>query len=249
MKNWVINSATIVGRDHILTKKNRQDFLVYREFEDLKIGVVCDGCGEGEYSEVGASLIGTFTLNFLLNHFKPNVLPVAQAFLPLSTEYLEQCITFFIKSLSIMLYERQEILFVKDFMLSTCLFCVIDKENITIGYCGDGVIIINDKARILDQKGAPHYIAYKNIPKEALEKQPTSLNFFTIETYKQSEIEKVVIGSDGVVPIVESSIISQLQLYGTKKRQLQRKFNIWHEEKLFCDDATCIVFESANEKR
>ena len=61
---WNINSASIIGRDHELTKKNKQDFVCSFVSDNFVIGVVCDGCGESQYSEVGASLIGTFVLNY-----------------------------------------------------------------------------------------------------------------------------------------------------------------------------------------
>jgi serine/threonine protein phosphatase PrpC len=140
---------------------------------------------------------------------------------------------------------QEQISFLKEFMLSTCLFCVIIDNKIIIGHCGDGVIIVNDDIRILDQIGSPHYIAYKNIPKEVLETNPSNLDFFKIEEYDFTKINKIVIGSDGIQPLVDKKMISDL--YGTQKRQLQRKFNVWQQNKLFGDDATCIVIEK-NEK-
>jgi len=246
---WNINSASIIGRDHELTKKNRQDFVCSHVSDDIIIGIVCDGCGESQYSEVGASLIGTFVLNYFKLYTK-HLSQVLQSSIDIKTS-LESCFSDFIFSFqrSLLFYctdePVQQVLFIKEFMLSTCLFCVLINDKVIIGHCGDGVIITNDQTRSLDQKGSPHYIAYKNIPKEALETSPSELEFFKIEILDQKDISKIVIGTDGIQPLIDKSLINQL--YGTQKRQLQRKFNIWQEQKIFGDDATCIVIEKQNE--
>jgi serine/threonine protein phosphatase PrpC len=240
MIKWTVNSATIIGRDHELTKKNRQDFLTTYVSHNTIIGVVCDGCGESQYSEVGASLIGTFVVNYFKLYTRQS----------LSIDFkqsLESCFSDFLFSLQrcLLLYANQQVLdqisFLKEFMLSTCLFCVILEDKMIVGHCGDGVVINNDEIKNIDQKGKPEYIAYKNIPKEVLETNPSELKFFEIEVLDLNKVNKIVIGTDGIVPIIEKSMVSQL--YGTQKRQLQRKFNLWQQEKLFGDDASCIVFE------
>jgi len=244
---WNINSASIIGRDHELTKKNKQDFVCSYVSDNFVIGVVCDGCGESQYSEVGASLIGTFVLNY----FKLYLRAASDDDLHIKTS-LESCFSDFMFSFqrSLLFYcindsTKEQVLFIKEFMLSTCLFCVLVNDKVIIGHCGDGVIIIDDQTRSLDQKGSPNYIAYKNIPKEALETSPSELEFFKIEILDQKDINKIVIGTDGIQPLIDKSLINQL--YGTQKRQLQRKFNIWQEQKIFGDDATCIVIEKQNE--
>ena len=244
MKKWNVNTASIIGRDHELSKKNRQDFILTYVSDEKIIGVVCDGCGDGEslYSEVGASLLGTF----IINYFKQ----ISNTFSIIYSFALEigKRLSDFIDSLNIIILNNNQLSqvnFIKDFMLSTNLFCLIVNEQILIGYCGDGIIIVDDKIEILDQKGSPHYIAYKCIPKEILEKQPTELSFFKFRIYKQEDVKKIVIATDGLIPIIDKSLVNNL--YGTQKRQLQRKFNLWQQQKLFCDDATCIVIERQDE--
>lgn len=250
MNKWNVNSATIVGRDHELTKKNRQDFVSVCSLDDRIIGVVCDGCGESQYSEVGASLIGTYVKNYFKEIIFPDPFPSFNDQDLLSLDLMienaiEQFINKICENLLFNLDRKEKITFIKDFMLSTNLFCFIFDEYIHIGYCGDGIIIIDDNIDVIDQKSSPHYVAYKNVPKEALETTPTKLSFFKFKTLRQKDITKIVIATDGVKPILDNSLISQL--YGNKKRQLQRKFNIWQEQKMFGDDASCIVFEKQYE--
>lgn len=237
--NWTLNSASIIGRDHELSKKNRQDFFHSYVSDDRIIGTVCDGCGESKYSEFGASLMGVMLVNFL--RFCENFNEIGKL--------LEKEFDYCFKTLQNILYfevttEQEKISFTKEFLLSTNLFCILVKNKIIIGNCGDGVIIVNKNIVTIDQDGKPEYIAYKSIPKEALETQPSSLNFFNIQTYDQFDVDSIVIATDGIQPIIDNNMFEQI--YGTKKRQLQRKFNVWQNEGFFADDATCIVIEKQN---
>lgn len=250
---WNINAATIVGRDHELSKKNRQDFQLSYQSQNLIVGVVCDGCGESLYSEVGASLIGTYIVNF----FRYSIASSSQFydvqfFSPSHLKFsLETKLTDFIASLQTQLLfkeseKSEKINFLDEFMLCTSLFCVLTNEIVIVGRCGDGVVVINDNVEFdnnlsdKDNKG-PEYIAYKVVPKEALKTTPSSLGFFQIDSFHEKDVNSIIIGSDGIQPILDKNLMSEM--YGTKKRKLQRKFNLWQEEKLFADDATCIVVE------
>lgn len=249
--NWLLSKATIVGRDHEFSKKNRQDFVHSLQTGDLSIGVVCDGCGESKYSEVGASLTGIYFLNYWRRyagiHFSSYKEVSVEALASLK-QSLEVGFTDFLLSLQHNLLfpniSAEKISFVDEFMLCTCLFSVIINDMIIVGHCGDGVIILNGERSSIDQEGRPEYIAYRSIPKEVLQTRPTALDFFQINVYPQESLDSVIIGTDGIEPLLDKGYLSDL--YGTRKRQLQRKFNLWQEQKIFGDDATCIVIEKQN---
>ena len=60
--------------------------------------------------------------------------------------------------------------------------------------------------------------------------------------YPVSPVDRLVIASDGLIPALKAGKLPDI--FGTKKRQLQRLFNVWQQkEKLFYDDVSCIVFE------
>src|SRR5262249_39126815 len=54
------HAAHSIGRDHILAQKNYQDAHALIQTDTHIIGVICDGCGEGVRSEVGAALAAEF---------------------------------------------------------------------------------------------------------------------------------------------------------------------------------------------
>lgn len=243
--NWTLNRATIIGREHEFSKKNKQDFLHTYISPELSIGVVCDGCGKSKYSEVGSALLSVFVVNLLRNTNSAIFINVEEL-----KNLLEYEIDLFIKRLQdILFFEAtslpERISFINEFLLSTCLFCVVTKDKVIVANCGDGVMIINKQIQEIHQEGKPEYIAYKSVPKEALDQRPTELSFFSIQSFDKDMIGNIVIGTDGIQPLIDKNLVSVL--YGTKKRQLQRKFNLLQDEGIFGDDASCIVIEKCEE--
>jgi serine/threonine protein phosphatase PrpC len=245
---WNINSAFIIGHEHERTKTNRQDFCGYflpGDGERKRYGgVICDGCSAGTYSEVGAALIG----NLILTLIKAGDIAKPDVF----GGYFEYNISHFLQALIECLKispGADKINFIHHFLLTTFIFAVIEEERLVVGRSGDGVIIINDDVNIIDQQGKPHYIAYREIPPEFFTEPPGPREDFFITMYPASNVHKLVIASDGLVPVIRGQRQRLQEIYGTHKRQLQRKFNVWQQkEKLFYDDVSCIVFERKEEE-
>jgi serine/threonine protein phosphatase PrpC len=55
--------GSIIGRNHVLAGKNNQDAYRIVSNEKFIIAVVCDGCGSGKHSEVGAKLGARLVIN------------------------------------------------------------------------------------------------------------------------------------------------------------------------------------------
>jgi hypothetical protein len=54
------HAATIQGRDHLLKRTNAQDAYALHVTPVGVVAIVCDGCGSGRHSEVGAALVAHF---------------------------------------------------------------------------------------------------------------------------------------------------------------------------------------------
>lgn len=239
--NWTLNKAIIIGNEHVFARTNRQDFCGFIEYADEKIvGVICDGCSSGKHSEVGASLIGLQLLKLLkklnftgdMNVYRINI---------------QVHIESFIYHLMNLMFEDSidKVQFVNDYMLTTFTFCVIDEENTFIGHAGDGIIVISQNNELhvenVDHNNSPHYIAY-NLVDEELLKSTKVKSDLEIKRYPTSEIDSIIIASDGLEPLVEKNMLSEL--YGNTGRKLQRKFNVWQKiDRMFGDDVSCVIFE------
>ena len=251
--SWKSNKAMTAGRDHKLFNVNRQDFCETFTDEGDVYGIVCDGCGSGLYTEVGASLIGNFILRLLstldLQSFNsPFDTSIATTYEEVSKEtisqYIEAKITLkvysFIEQITTnMQFENvaDKVKFINDYFLTTFIFGVVLRDFIVVGHCGDGVIVVDNDINVIDQGLGPHYLAYNNVPKEALQVQPSHLQGIKISIYNPKIVSRIAIGTDGLTPLVEKVD----ELFNVPR--LQRKFNVWSKDKIFFDDAACVTFE------
>jgi serine/threonine protein phosphatase PrpC len=143
-------------------------------------------------------------------------------------------------------YMREKISFIENYLLSTFIFFLIRNDIVFVGHCGDGIIVLNNHLGLgnivncIDERGSPDYIAYRLVPSNILKDSSKQIEI-KVDVHCAAEIDKLVIATDGLQPLVDSLELDQL--YDTQKRQLQRKFNIWQNDKKFGDDTSCIVVE------
>ena len=233
--NWSINKAITIGNDHLITKTNKQDFCSTADTDNSIVGVICDGCSSGKYSEVGATLIGTYLINSLLTI--NNIDSLGEETLKYQLGF---GLTSFIRQLcfNLGLNEKLQASFIEQCMASTFLFCTITEKHAYIGRSGDGIFIINGEKNVIDQDDMPEYIAYCALPRA----KKSFLDYMSVIKFDITKINDIIIASDGLLFLPEEKYP---ELYGTKKRQLQRKFNVWQNKRqiTFNDDVCLIVFE------
>jgi|GEM_PF-4251302 len=233
---WNVNKAITIGNDHLIEKSNKQDFCSLVHNDNIIVGVVCDGCSSAKHSEVGATLIGTYLMN--------NLLAMRNRIDTLSIDEIRYDIGFgltsFIRQLcfNLGLDENLQASFIEQCMTATFLFTVITDGYIYIGQCGDGIIIINGDKNEIDQDDKPEYIAYCALPGA----KKTFNDFINITKFGIDGISDIAIATDGLGYLSKEKYP---ELYGTDKRQLQRKFNVWQNKKqeILKDDVSLIVFE------
>lgn len=239
---WNISEAIIIGTEHIFAKSNRQDFCRSIVTDKGIFGVVCDGCSSGKYSETGAVLTG----QFLLKTFQQLQISDIDVF-----KYeLQSKLKLFFENLVSLMFETDDdkVTFIQDFLLTTFIFCIITNDRVLIGSAGDGITVIKVNGEIstnkIDHDNMPHYYAYNIVPPQYLSLDVKS--DIKIEEYLVNEVESIIIGTDGLEPVLDKSLIDRL--YKTNGRQLQRKFNVWqNKDKMFSDDVSCIVFEKVED--
>src|SRR3989338_6242050 len=146
--NFVIHQATHIGRDHLLEFKNRQD--AHLTFEGnlsgkkVGIGIVTDGCSEGNNSETGATL----GANFLIREIK--VLIEQGVPLKVLPNVLYSRLLDFLRLLVgnyVFDNPSDRVNFIKNTLLFTVVGFIVTDEASLIFYAGDGTIVIDDLVR------------------------------------------------------------------------------------------------------
>ncbi|MBN1410168.1 MAG: protein phosphatase 2C domain-containing protein [Spirochaetales bacterium] len=239
---WTVNKALILGRDHELSKRNRQDYCRYTSGKRVA-GVVCDGCGEGEFSETGAALLG----NFIINELNRADLNAVDAF---KDEIKSASCRFLNRLLDILNFSSENLKteFIRNFLLTTFVFCVIEGERAVIGSSGDGIIITDESVNIIDQDNRPNYLAYRVVPSGYMDFDDYNFDDLKVEFLDANALRRIAIASDGLKPVVSAGRIDEI--FGKTRRQLQRRLNVIQiKEKIFYDDVSIVVFERTGEYR
>lgn len=205
-----------IGAQHLETGMNCQDY----GFENGRMKVVCDGCSEGNHTEVGAKAYCYLaSLGYGIH------------------QIFKKLIDMFGQSTSS----------IKNFLCFTILSEVETETEFKISYCGDGYIILQDiTGRItfeeLTDGEYPKYFSYNYCDPDSLKyyKEGVEMNE---KIYKKSEYLNVGIASDGLRFIVNADEGLKNEfidlLNGENTVKIKRFIN--RNQKIFKDDIT-IVF-------
>lgn len=140
--------GSVPGRDHRMAGRNNQDAFHYVSGPDRVAAVVCDGCGSGAKSEIGAE-IGA---------------------LALATELaadgdLRRSLVNVLETLALLLCNLQgnSRQLIGEYFLFTIVGAVIDAQTATFFSIGDGMVIVNGERIRLGPfpDNAPPYLGYE----------------------------------------------------------------------------------------
>lgn len=202
-----------------------------------RLKVVCDGCSEGNHSEVGAKLFCKMLTrkyaNFVNNGKKNIDVPA------LIMAVIDELASLFD-------YNPQDI---KDYLSFTIL--VVEKmpesNDFYVYYCGDGYVLINKDGygvvfQKLDCGEYPEYLSYNYISSDKLAKYGDGVKIHTLEFECYCNIG---IASDGirfVADLPEDDVLkNEFKKILFDNKEIQMKFFFNRNAKIFQDDFS-IVF-------
>jgi len=194
--------GSIIGRNHVLAGKNNQDAYQIIANEKFIIAVVCDGCGSGKYSEVGAKLGARLVIEEIANLLNQGINQDFQISNPEFWDLIKLNLLEKLKNLVTL--TNGDLEFVNNYLLFTILGVVIkDYETVTFSM-GDGAIAINSKLTEIPAypNNAPPYLAYGLY-------KPDAINFEIRDRLPTSELESLLIATDGIDDLVKVEDINQ----------------------------------------
>lgn len=215
-------SGSMIGRHHVLAGKNNQDaFRVVRQ-ERYIIAVVCDGCGSGKHSEVGAKLGARIVIDAiadLLNH--DLAISDREFWKAVQTNLLQKLKDFVAIS-------NGDMEFVNDYLLFTIVGVLITPNETVTFSMGDGAIAVNGKLNQIPAypDNAPPYLAYGLY-------RPDAVSFEIRDRLPTSEVESILIATDGIDDLIAVETIGQFwqeDRYFKNPDALRRKLAMLNRE-------------------
>lgn len=241
-----LKAGSVPGKDHLFRQASCQDRYRCGAFELnsklYRVGIVCDGCGSADASEVGAALLAEFG-------FAEAARLIGQGVCldNLAGKLYRNSLNFLGKLTALVAGEAvspdQATGFVGRFLLATMLGFVMSEEATLVFAAGDGFIIVNDEIECRDENNCPHYLAYDLLDPGQYPELPPRRENFDFRLLPTASVERLAVWTDGFDPALKEEIWN---LAGP--RGLQRKLNVWSKRKLFTDDTTGITLEKAGQE-
>ncbi|PZO41508.1 MAG: protein phosphatase [Pseudanabaena frigida] len=195
-------SGSIIGRNHVLANKNNQDaFRVVRRSQFMA-AVVCDGCGSGNHSEVGAKLGARMVIETIADLLNQDLAIGNQDFWNIVQTNLLQKLKGFVAIAQGDLEFAME--FVNDYLLFTIVGVLITPSETVTFSMGDGTIAMNGKLNQIPTypDNAPPYLAYGLY-------RPEFVSFAIRDCLPTLELESILIATDGIDDLVKVENINQ----------------------------------------
>lgn len=197
MKNeFELVGGSVIGREHLRVGKNNQDAYGWDVSEAGAIAVVCDGCGSGIHSEVGAKLGARMIVETLHRTLKDGLSLEHEEF----WQTIQQKLLHQLQQLAEQLGgDRAQT--VRDYLLFTIAGVVITPAITSVFTLGDGVIAVNDQVMQLGPfvNNAPPYLAYGLLEGNVSESLPLK----ALQVLPTKQVQSMLLGSDGVSDLME----------------------------------------------
>lgn len=224
-----IAGGSIRGRDHVFGDKPNHDAFCWHQTKDFTVAVVCDGCGSGNHSEVGAKLGARIAVQAISDNLKRFSFAECKSFI------LEQAKQDIISQLRVLARSMSgsfsEV--VMNYFLFTIVGTIITKQGIVVFSIGDGVTLVNGErinaTYIPDASNAPPYIAYWLTGSGMFEQAAMTHLSFKYVSIEWHEFDSILIGSDGVQDFIDAET---LNLPG-KDKPVGPVSQFWTENKHF----------------
>lgn len=147
---YEVAAGSVPGRAHAFGGRNNQDAFHWAQDDRGLAAVVCDGCGSGSRSEIGAFLGARIVVESVLRHAPDWDLVRVDVLARL------ECLA------------RLAHLEVEHSLLFTIVGAHVTDEGATVFAAGDGVVRFGTERIVLGPYDAPPYLAYGTVPLQVL---------------------------------------------------------------------------------
>ena len=256
--------GSVRGREHERLGLNSQDAFAAAAGEEYLIGIVADGCGSGEHSEVGAKLGAQIVLAALQTELSKHPGRPARELL----DEVEKICLRRIGVVSRLLAGDLHAVLGSYFLFTVLGFVVTPRRSFVFAQ-GDGVWSVNGETAVLDYQNQPPYLAYGLARDRIPEELRRELGFKLLAEVNSGELDSLLVATDGFAGLLqpledderaeaaralsrpwEDKLFFRNPFYGTRQLRLlnREQTNIDWEKKLvtsakplLADDATFVA--------
>lgn len=191
-----IAGGTVPGAEHLRAGRNNQDAFGWLATPAATVAVVCDGCGSGSASELGARLAATLLPPALERALLAGASP-GRALERARLELLATLRNLALASTPAAAGPEALARYVIDHLLFTVVGVAIAGDEAFTFAAGDGVIAVNGEVEVLGPfpGNRPPYLAYGLLAGDAPRLELRSC-------VARAELRSVLLGTDGVADLV-----------------------------------------------
>ena len=217
-----IAAGSVTGRDHVLAGRNNQDAYHWACLPQAVMAVVCDGCGSGKHSEVGAQIGARLLIEAMARALQGP----ARAF----WDCVRQDVLTQLRCLAEQLGGSFPST-VQDYFLFTIVGALVTPRRTFCFSLGDGVMIVNgDQIRLGSfPDNAPPYLAYELFDVHNGTPSALSQEFWMQRVWPTTAVQSIVLGTDGLETFLRAAT-RRIPGKPTAVGPLQQ---FWQEERYF----------------
>jgi hypothetical protein len=154
-----VAAATVIGRNHRRADRPCQDAHAVRRSRAATVVAVCDGCGSGGHSELGARLgAHLFTAALLVRLDGGAAVDDPRVWRAACDEVLDRLA----ELVPVLAPDRDAGAAIAEHLLFTLLAAAVTPDGAAILAVGDGIVIVDGDVRVLEAADdAPAYLGYE----------------------------------------------------------------------------------------
>ncbi|KKQ34706.1 MAG: hypothetical protein US50_C0039G0002 [Candidatus Nomurabacteria bacterium GW2011_GWB1_37_5] len=205
MKNtFKITGGTVPGTDHTMpgepSWKNNQDAFHLEQNDLMTLGLIADGCSNGEHSEVG-SKIAIRLLGQSISRLLPRYLErLNEQKGDIEYDFFERVREDLLANIRVLANQMGESLskIISEYFLFTIVGALITKEQTYFFSLGDGYIVKNGEVERLGPfpNNMPPYLSYSFFDNTSIQ--------FKVRFIETEKIESILLASDGAEYLIKS---------------------------------------------
>lgn len=221
-KHFEIAAGSVIGKAHVALGKSNQDAYAVRAAAYGLCGVVCDGCGSGARSEVGAALGARIVSEQVLAEIEKG----SSMRDPATWENIRLRTLDALSGIVRMMGEPVARI-VSEYFLFTIVGMALSAEGSFVFGIGDGVFAVNQDINKLGPfpGNAPPYLGYGLLG--------AGPSFSIHSTGSLDDFESALVGTDGAVDYVA---LEGTQVPGGRGETIRSLANFWQDDKYFANE-------------